>query len=419
MVKMKTSWLKPAVCAAFALVVASCEGPPLPPKKATVSTTPPPSARMMAQPPVVQAPAASLGYQDRIPANATPVKVALMVPMTGESAQLGAAMLDAATLALYDQYFPLKPGQARANVVLMPRDVGDSISVASLTAQEVIKEGAAVIVGPLFSPSVMAVGPVASKASIPVLSFSNTRGAAAKGVYVLGFSPEDQVRRVTEYAQRSGIGSFGLLAPSDAYGKAVAESLDKVLKQRGSRASPIEYYARGNANIKAAVERLAKAYASKPFDALFLAEGAEGMPELMKALSDAGLDGKRVKLLGTGLWDEASVQQIPGLQGAWFASATPSGFNLYARRFRSAYGYDPPRLSALAYDTVAMVTALALEAGGANYAEDKLTAKLGYEGLATGRLRLNADGTVERALAVLEVQPGQFKVVDTAPRVLQ
>ena len=49
------------------------------------------------------------------------------------------------------------------------------------------------------------------------------------------------------------------------------------------------------------------AQASRGADAVFIPEGPEVVPLVVQAMIAAGLDTKRVQLLGTGLWDDARI----------------------------------------------------------------------------------------------------------------
>ena len=75
-----------------------------------------------------------------------------------------------------------------------------------------IEQGAEVILGPLFGEAVAAVSPLAAQADVRVLAFSNDASVATDGTFLLGFRPEEQVRRLVDYALASG----GLLRPEPA-----------------------------------------------------------------------------------------------------------------------------------------------------------------------------------------------------------
>jgi ABC-type branched-subunit amino acid transport system substrate-binding protein len=124
------------------------------------------------------------------------VKVGLLLPLSGPAEALGRDMLDAAQMALFDV--------GDNKLVLLPRDTGGTPEGARRAVTEVIQEGAEVILGPLFASDVAAVSPLAAQAGIRVLAFSNDASVATDGTYLLGFRPEEQVRRVVAYALASG-----------------------------------------------------------------------------------------------------------------------------------------------------------------------------------------------------------------------
>jgi Periplasmic binding protein len=120
------------------------------------------------------------------------VRVGLLLPLTGPAADLAKDMLDAAQMALFD----VGPN----DLTLLPRDTAGTPEGARQAAEQAIEEGAVVLLGPLFNQAVTAVSPVAAKANVRVLAFSNVTAAAADGTFLLGFRPEEQVQRVVRYA---------------------------------------------------------------------------------------------------------------------------------------------------------------------------------------------------------------------------
>jgi branched-chain amino acid transport system substrate-binding protein len=130
------------------------------------------------------------------PAKLPEIKVGLLLPLSGPTEAIGRDMLDAAQMALFDV------GDNR--LVLLPRDTAGTPAGARLAAQEVINEGAEVILGPLMAADVAAVSPIAAQANIRVLAFSNDASVATDGTFLLGFRPDEQVRRVVAYALSSG-----------------------------------------------------------------------------------------------------------------------------------------------------------------------------------------------------------------------
>lgn len=217
------------------------------------------------------------------------IRVGLLLPLSGPAEQLGRDMLDAAQMALFDV--------GENDLVLLPRDTAGTPEGARRAASEVIAEGAEVILGPLFAPAVQAVSPLAAQADIRVLAFSNDASAATEGTFLLGFRPEEQVRRVVEYAVASGAlvppepdalpapdpadwesaqaqqpglaqapfgqGAFARppriagLAPDDAYGATALEALRRAVVESGGVLGETLLYPTGFADPSPVVRRIA------------------------------------------------------------------------------------------------------------------------------------------------------------------
>ena len=139
------------------------------------------------------------------------------------------------------------------------------------------------------------------------------------------------------------------------------------------------------------------------------------MPAMADALAANSLGGKRVQILGTGLWNDARVLNLPGLQGAWFAAPENGGFNAYANRYRAKFNADPLRISTLSYDAVSLAAALAKSQGSQRFTDTVLLNKSGFNG-ADGVFRFRPDGLNDRGLSVLQINDGKASSVSPAPR---
>lgn len=402
------------------LMLTSCKPPtpPVTPNGPRVGNAMPPGVVMEAEALPLTPSAPPPGKMDALPVNLPVVKIGLLLPLSGESQALGQSMLNAATLAIYDHYLPMKPGEARARVVLIPKDTGDSPLIAAAAAKEAIAQGAAILIGPVFSNTVLSVAPIAQAANIPVIALSNNRAVAGNGVFIFGFTPEAQVERVVNYAYMQKTSTFASFLPNDAYGRNVQAALKATAGSKGALSETQELYVQSDENRQAALKRVAEAYKNRPFDMLLLAEGGAGLPALMAALDAQGINRSKVQFLGTGIWDDDAPGKISALTGAWFASGNPARYGYFMNRFTQAYGSPPQRLAGLAYDAVMAVSGIATSAGRAP-SREALLAVPEFEGPANGAYRFRQDGTIERTLAVLEVTPDGVKVVDPAPRSLR
>ena len=146
------------------------------------------------------------------------------------------------------------------------------------------------------------------------------------------------------------------------------------------------------------------AQAARGADAVFIPEGPEVVPAVVQALSTAGLNTKRVQLMGTGLWEDPRIFNDAALHGGWYAGSESKGFRDFSVRYRGRFGQDPVRTATLAYDAVALVAALVKTQGAQRFSDQVLTNSSGFAGI-DGLFRFRADGTNERGLSVLRVTP--------------
>ena len=135
------------------------------------------------------------------PDSGTRSRSALLVPLSaqGQPGVIGKSLKQAAELALFERDNP--------SLQLIVKDDKGTPDGAKAAAEEAIKGGATLILGPLFAKSVTAVAPVARQAGVPVVAFSNDRQVAGNGVYLLSFQPAPEVdarRRLRRQARASG-----------------------------------------------------------------------------------------------------------------------------------------------------------------------------------------------------------------------
>lgn len=352
-----------------------------------------------------QPPAAPAGPpQQPMVAGNGQVKVGLILPMSasGNAGVAAQSMKNAAEMALAEFQNP--------NIQLLIKDDGGSPQGAGQAGQQALDEGAEIILGPLFATSVPATAQVARARNVPVIAFSTDSSVAGRGVYLLSFLPESDVKRIIEYATSIGKRSFAALLPNNAYGSVVDAAFQQDVSRRGARVAVFERYGTDRATpARTVAQALGRA------DALLLADDGESVVATADALTTAGANLKNIQLLGTGLWDNPRVFASPALQGGLYAAPDPSGFRAFSGRYRTRYGGEPVRTATLAYDAVALVAALARTQGPQRFSSDVLTNPSGFSGI-DGLFRFRPDGTNERGLAVMRVASSGAVAVAGSPK---
>ena len=346
-----------------------------------------------------------------------PVRVALLLPLSGGNAGIGRDLLDAAQVALFDA--------ASARLELAPRDTAGTPEGARAAAESALQSGAQIILGPLFGTSVRAAAGAARARGVPIVAFSTDRAVAGDGVYLLGIMPHQQVDRAIAFAARRGLGRYAALVPADAYGDTVLDALERASGRHGGAVVRIERYAPQGGEWREPVLRLAafgRRSGDMPgapaFDAVFIPQGGPALRRIAPLLAYHDIDPGEVRFIGTSLWEAPDLGREPSLVGGWFAAPSPAESAAFLARFAEIYGRRPPRIVTLAYDAVALAAALAGAPGGPDFSPAALAHRSGFAGV-DGVFRFRPDGIAERGLAVVEVEADGLRVVGPAPRTFE
>lgn len=441
---LAAAWLVPACV--IALMLAGCGSN-------TVANTEPPAQYIPPEPvapvetPEPEAPSRLETYQAGLvpqPGEYPVTRAALLLPLSGRHAAIGQAMLNAAQMALFDA--------ADDKFALVVRDTQGTPEGASQAIQSALEERVNVVLGPLFAASAFSAAADTRAVGLNMLSFSNDRAVAGDGVFIAGMPPSEQVERIVDYATRQGLLRFAILTPETTYGFTVTQAFRQALYERGAELVRNVSYDPASSDItpeirvlaqyddrhQALVEERDKLEAmedeasklalsrlenldtlGKPdFDAVLLPIGGRSLLSIAPSLAFFDVDPAEVKYLGTALWNDPSLGNEPTLQGGWFAAPSPELWEGFQRRYRNTYGATPPRIATLAYDMTALAAVLARATSGPGQAPDfgvaRLTDPSGFSGI-DGLFRFTEQGTVQRGLAILEMNRTGLKEIEAAP----
>ncbi|MBU7580252.1 MAG: penicillin-binding protein activator [Porphyrobacter sp.] len=327
-------------------------------------------------------------------------RIALLVPLSGDTAPVGQAIANATTMALLDT--------GADNLRITTYDTSSGIGGA---ASKAIADGNKLILGPLSADAVPAVQAAARPAGVPVIAFANDASVAAADVFVIGHLPEQSIRRSVQYARTKGAARFAVLAPEGDYGTRAVSALENALRDYGGSLVRRENYARGNTSIVSAAARLRGAGG---FDTVLIADsarlGLDAAGEINKSQRS------RARILGTDLWSgEMALTRAPGLEGALFSAVSDQRYARFADSYAQRFGNQPYRVATLGYDAVLLTLRVARGwKVGTPFPKNQLFDSGGFLGV-DGAFRFGRNGVVERALEVREVRSGEVVPVDPAP----
>jgi branched-chain amino acid transport system substrate-binding protein len=361
-------------------------------------------------------------------------RIALLLPLSGAHADIGQAMLQGAQLALPS------PGSP----AFTAKDTLGTAEGAAAAAQAAIAEGCGIILGPLTSAETAAVAPIARNAGVAVLAFTNDPAQAQPGVWTLGITPGQQVRRLVAAARGQGKTAFAALVPDTDFGRAMGNALTQTSIAAGLPQPAVYTHGRGMGSITAAVRNLsgygsrrgpidAKIKAARElgtpegrreardlamtsipppnFNALLLADTGDDLAEIASVLPYYDVNPGAVQIVGPAIWAfPRSGSGVVG--GSWYAAPDPAARAGLEQSYAAKYGAPPSPFTDLAYDAASIARSVAAQGP---YSVAALSQPAGFVGV-DGWIGLLPDGQVRRGLAVFRVERGGGTMVEPAPQ---
>lgn len=208
-----------------------------------------------------------------------PIKVALLVPLSGTYTHVGQGLLDAAQMAVFDLGI--------THFELLPFDTKGTALGAVRAFKKAADEKVNLVLGPVFSKSAKAIAPLVYEHDINAIVFSNDSTLIGEGIFLLGISPEQQVRRVVDYALRHRHNFFAAVAPNNTYGAMVVKALrDQVQESEEGHVTKAEYYLAGSGKVKEYVRRSMRSLIRSSRQRLRVIELTQRLKELKKDIKE-------------------------------------------------------------------------------------------------------------------------------------
>ena len=348
------------------------------------------------------------------------MRIALLLPKSGENAVLGNELQRGAELAL----FSLRNSQIELLVF-------DTVEKgAGVAAREAVVAEADIIVGPLFSDAVVLARQVAATHGVPMLALSNNTAIAGRGSWLFGYLPEQQVDILLGHALTVGRNKVGIIAADDVFGQRLARHARKRLGQFGLE--PEDFITLTAAQLasedqlKNAVKRFtgytppaddedtpaASELPPPRFDAVLFAGSADFALRTAPVLAYYDADPERVLYLGNAQWNQRRILMEPSLQGGLFASRPTDRDDAFNALWSDALGGRPGALARLSFDAMAMAAILAGQKRETWNAA--LETGSGYNGF-SGAYRLMPDGGNRRSFEIRQVSGGVSTIFQPAP----
>lgn len=345
---------------------------------------------------------------------------AILLPLTGDSAKVGASLKNAAMLAAFEHKdIPLK---------ILFFDTKSNAIGAEQAYQWAVAQKPDIVLGPVFSKEVAAIQQ--KGISVPLLTFTSDTTVVNRQTGTMAVTVTEQVRQMVRHACSMGQKRLGVLTPDSKTGEIAMNALsEEVNACPGMVIKKVSLYAADTMNFTQAVEKIAppminvkkknlseteKAELSRPIseraglDAVILFEEGIKLRQLLSLLAFYDIGPKDIPVYALTV-----VKQVNDTNAnfVYFADLDETNYQNFAREYQAIFGKAPIRIASQMYDALNFVFKEAAEGRGISLSD--LRGQESYWGV-DGLLRLNDDGTNRRALQLKQKRGNRDVLIEPA-----
>lgn len=367
-------------------------------------------------------------------------RVAMLLPLTGATAKHGQGLKNASMLALEDIKNP--------KMILQYYDTQSTPSGARIAAENAIRQGAKVIIGPLMSSEVHAIAEETIYRGVPVIAFSTAQEVLQPGIYTMGLLMDEQVNRIISFAAENGRKRLALLIPDSSTGIAVARAATKAAQKNNVEVTVIGFYPtdisdfstiikqmtnyekrhaevlrlKTELEIKASTGDASAAYELKKlstkegigdvgFDMILIPETGAKLTSAISMFAYYDAAYPDVQFLGTSIWEAGKFNNESAMHKSWFPAISRAYSGYFANKYFQTFGEKPSSLYSFSYDAIALANNLSEKT------DDKfntaITSANGYKGI-NGAFKFFEDGSNQHSMDIVEIMPSANVIISSA-----
>jgi len=360
-------------------------------------------------------------------------RIGLLLPLSGEFYQIGKSLLDSAQLALE------KTSNKNLEFYIVDTGNEDQLfkNLSYLTINNVD-----LILGPVFTNTVLKVKEYLDDRSIPIITFSNNSDLSNRNVYVFGLTIEDELNSIYEYSVVRGINKFAVIVPDNKYGNKVKNEINRFHNINNNSSSQFIFYptkdpdyykiAREVSNyderklhLDNRIKLLKELQSESSLKELKLLKNRDTLGELdfeaiiiiarsfseltnfISILPYYDVDPKKVKFIGNSIWGKELILKEPSMRNSYFSSLDLNARKKFREEYKKIYKDNPHSLAALAFDLVGLISSLNIEHN--KITKEILHSNSGYIGI-NGWFRFDESGKVERRPIIFHVDSDKFVI---------
>ena len=307
------------------------------------------------------------------------IKIGLLVPLSGENAEIGKQIVKATRLALKD----IKSDKLE----ILPKDTNSDPNKTISSAIELRELGVNLVIGPVFYENLAYLNELKD---LTFLSFTNKTLDLPKNVISAGINSTSQLNAIKKFIEQNKIEKTIFLIPDLNYSleikQGIKKSKVKTFKQYFYNIEPtkltkqiekITNYEIRKQNLIDEITRLEKSddpnkekkiknlekkytIGNVKFDSVVIADFDESLKSVITSLLYTDVSPKNKYFITLNQWFDESLISETASQPIYYPSINKDNFEEFEKKFFNQFKESPNHISLLSYDLVGLIYYLSL-----------------------------------------------------------
>ena len=307
------------------------------------------------------------------------IKIGLLVPLSGENAEIGKQIVKATRLALKD----IKSDKLE----ILPKDTNSDPNKTISSAIELRELGVNLVIGPVFYENLTYLNELKD---LTFLSFTNKTLDLPKNVISAGINSTSQLNAIKKFIEQNKIEKTIFLIPNLNYSleikQGIKKSKVKTFKQYFYNIEPtkltkqiekITNYEIRKQNLIDEINRLEKSddpnkekkiknlekkytIGNVKFDSVVIADFDESLKSVITSLLYTDVSPKNKYFITLNQWFDESLISETASQPIYYPSINKDNFEEFEKKFFNQFKESPNHISLLSYDLVGLIYYLSL-----------------------------------------------------------
>ncbi len=308
------------------------------------------------------------------------IKIGLLIPLSGDNAELGEQILKATRMALKDI--------DSNEIEIFPKDTRSDPNKTLLSAMEFEKDGINLVIGPVFYKNLLYLNEVKD---ITFLSFTNKTIDLPKNVISTGINSTSQLNTIKKFIKLNEVKKPIFLIPNLNYDLEIKQGIKnskiKTFKQYHYDIEPTKLTAQiekitnykirkqnlldeikrvENSDLvdkERQLEKLKKKYTigRVNFDSVIIADFDESLKSVITSLLYTDVSPKNKYFITFNQWFDESLLNEASSHPIYYPSINKKNLEDFEKKFFKQYNQSPNHISLLSYDLVGLIYYLSLK----------------------------------------------------------